>query len=345
MAKKKPVKNASKSPQEKPRQSSRQVRRSPSYERQTSPYKSAQAPQAHKTVNGAAGAQRAAKAPKRRKFRGGNYSLYYILAGIIALIVFIILANTVLFKCREIVVSGNSRYTEQEIADISGIQPGENLLRLNVSSARDKIVGGLVYVDAAEVKKSFPTKVSITVTEAEKRFCVAESGITAAVSQNGKIIEHCAADGLAVVRGYEAETLELGAWLASKTSGKSDIPDKVFRAAEKTGLSDITVIDVTDKFNVTVTVEDRVILELGMADDLEQKFAVAVKLLESEIGRDERVTINLINPEVVPVRNTAQTTSVTASSASTSDTSSEPENSSEPGEESEPETSSEPAAE
>lgn len=342
--------NVSRSPQAKPRQSSQTVQRS-SYERQTSPYKSAQDPKTKKAVNGAAGAQHRTKAPKRRKFRGGNYSLYYILGGFVALIVFIILANTVLFNCTSINVSGNVRYTEQEIADMSGIQMGENLLRINVSSAKDRIVSGLVYVDAAEVKKSFPTQINITITEAEKRYCVTESGITAAISQNGKIIEHCAADGLTVVRGYDAETMELGAWLASKTSGKSDIPDKIFKAAEKTGLADLTVIDMTDKFGVTVTVENRVILELGMADDLEQKFAVAVKLLESEIGKDERVTINLTNPEVVPVRNTAHTTSSAAASSSvTSGTSSEPENSTasdteDPGAESDPETSSEPPAE
>lgn len=321
----------------KPRQSSRSAPRG-SYERTTSPYKSSQAPKntaSSKTRNAPNSAHTnrttVTKRSKRRKFRGGNYTLYYVLVGIVLLVVLIVLANTVLFNCTSISVSGNVRYTEQEIADISGIAIGENLLHINTSAAKKNIVSGLIYVDDVQVKKSFPTQITITVTEAEKQYCVTEGGVTAAISQRGKIIEHCDADGLPVVKGYGAETLEPGAWLASKISGKSEIPDKVFKAADKTGLKDITLIDMTDKFNVKVTVGDRVILELGMADEVEQKFAVAVKLLETEIGKDEYVTVNLTNPEVVPVRNTSIPHNNTSSpSVSSSASSSVPENSSEP---------------
>lgn len=314
-----------------------------SFERQTSPYKSAPAPQAPRPQNAPnipnnnpnnaqSNRTHRTKAPKRRKFRGGNYTLYYVLAGIIVLIVLIILANTVLFNCASITVTGNSRYTEQEIADISGLKIGENLLRVNTSSAKNKIVSGLVYIDDAQVKKSFPTQIKITVKEAEKQYLVTDSGVTAAISQGGKIIEHGASDGLPVVKGYDAETMELGAWLKSKTSGKSEIPDKVFRAADKTGLRDITLIDMTDKFDVKVTVEDRVVLELGMADEVEQKFIVAMKLLDSEIGKNEYVTVNLTNPEIVPVRDNSlpQKTNTSSSSSSTSSSSSSVPESSEP---------------
>ncbi len=296
-----------------------------SYERQTSPYKSSQPyrdqrpPKAPNTPNNAQphGAQRT-KPSKRRKYRGGNYTLYYIMAGIVLLVVLIILANTVLFNCTSVIVSGNVRYTEQEIIDASGLKTGENLLHINTSAAKDKIVSELVYIDDAQVKKSFPTQIKITVTEAEKRYCVNESGVTAVISQGGKIIEHGSADGLPMVKGYDAETVELGDWLKSKTSGKSEIPDKIFTAADKTGLKDITLIDMTDKFDVKVTVEDRVVLELGPADEVPQKFAVAVELLKSEIGKEEYVTINLTNPEVVPVRNNSfpQNNNTTVSSVS-----------------------------
>lgn len=321
-----------------PQQGSRRAPRA-SYERQTSPYKSSQAPRdlrspkARSTPSDVHPSRASrTKQPKRRKFRGGNYTLYYVLVGIVALVVLIILANTVLFNCTSISVSGNVRYTEREIADISGIMTGENLLHINTAAAKDRIVSGLVYVDDAQVKKSFPTQITITVTEAEKQYCVTESGITAAISQRGKIIEHCDADGLPMVKGYGAETLEPGAWLRSKTAGKSEIPDRVFKAADKTGLKGITTIDMTDKFDVKVTVEDRVILELGMADEVEQKLAVAVKLLETEIGKDEYVTVNLTNPEVVPVRNNSipQNPNTSSPSSSSSASSSVPENSSEP---------------
>lgn len=258
---------------------------------------------------------------KRKKFRGGNYALYYVLGIIVAAVVMIILANTVLFKCAQIDVSGNEKYTAEEIIERSGLQIGENLLHISVSAARDNIVNSLAYVDDAEVKKSFPTKINIVVTEAEKQYCIVDSGVTAAISRKGKILEHCEAGDLPVVKGFEAESTEVGKWLASKTEGKTEIPERIFGAADKTGLKNITEIDMTDKFSVKIKVDNRVILNLGPAEDVESKLRVAVEIIENQLGKDEYVTLLLTNPEKVPVQNNSvpqQSKPVSSSTATSS---------------------------
>lgn len=262
---------------------------------------------------------------KRKKFRGGNYVLYYVLALIVIAVVLIILANTVLFKCSQIEVSGNDKYTADEIVRISGLQTGENLLHINVSAARDNIVNSLAYIDDAQVKKSFPTKINIAVTEAEKQYCIVENGVTAAISRKGKIIEHCGAGELPVVKGFEAETTEVGKWLKSKAEGKTEIPAEIFETADKTGLKNITEIDISDKFSVKVEVENRVILNLGPAEELESKLRVAVEIINNQLGKDEYVTLLLTNPEKVPVQNNSlPQQSKPVSSSSSSGTSSQP---------------------
>ena len=275
-----------------------------------------------------------APAQKRKKFRGGNYALYYVLAFIVIIVVLIILANTVLFKCTTIEVSGNEKYTAEEIVERSGLQIGENLLHINVSSARDNIVNSLAYIDDAQVKKSFPTKINVTVTEAEKQYCIVENGVTAAISRKGKILEHGSAGDLPIVKGFESESTQIGTWLRSRTEGKTEIPGEIFDKADKTGLDGITEVDMTDRFSVKVTVEDRVILNLGPAEEIERKFRVAVEIIENQLGKDEYVTILLTNPEKVPVQNNSrpqQSTSTTTSlpPVSSSDTSqTEPDNNS-----------------
>lgn len=280
------------------------------------------------------------KSAKRTKYRGGNYTLYYVLGAIVVIVAFIILANTVLFKCAAINVSGNEKYSADEIISVSGIGTGDNLVRLDVSRARENIINSLAYIDDAKVKKSFPTKINITVTEAEKQYCVVSDGKTAAISRRGKIVELCEAGGLPVVKGYEPETLEVGTWLSSKTEGKSDIPADIFAAADKAGLKKITVIDMTDKFNIDVTVEDRVILKLGTSENVAGKLLVAVEIIENQLGKDEYVTLQLTNPEKVPVQNNSLPhTSKPASSSSkpVSVSSSSPDEPVEPEEPEEPE--------
>lgn len=294
-----------------------------------------QKPVSSQTQKAVAKAMRSKAAPrKKRRYRGGNYILYYILAGIIVTVVMIVLSNTVLFKCGEIEVVGNKRYSAQEIAARSGLNIGDNLLHADTSAAAERIVNSLAYVDKAEVKKAFPTKFTVTVTEAEKWFAISQNGVTAAISRMGKIIEQGNTDGLTVVKGFEAESIETGKWLKSKTDGKDEIPQLVFDAAEKAGLEKLDEIDMTDKFAVKLSVDGgRVILELGPASEIESKLRVAAAFIKNELGAEESVTVLLSNPEKFAVRNKPK-----PPSSSTSSSSSKPPEMSEPPESSDPET-------
>lgn len=284
---------------------------------------------------------------KRKRVRGGNYTLYYLLAGIIVVIALIILSNTVFFKCTGIDVTGNTSYNADEIISAGGVKTGDNLFRISKAKVRENIINSLAYIDDAEVSKSFPTTLKIKVSEAEKQYCLVASGTSVVISRKGKILEHYSSSDLPVVIGYDPETTETGKWLTSKVDGKNEIPEMIFAAAEKTGLKNITQIDMKDKFSVKVTVENRVILSLGSVEELESKFRVAVKLIETELGKDEYVTLLLTNPEKVPVQNNSiptQNTSVSSSSTATSSMSNpeEPEEPEDPEDPEDPENPEDP---
>lgn len=226
-----------------------------------------------------------------------------MLAGAVIITVLAILANTVLFKCNTIVVSGNLRYSAEEIVKQSGIKPGQNLLHINARKAEENIVAGLPYADSAEVKKNFPSGLSITVTEAEKWFCIKEGGMTAAISYAGKIVEQGSAGDLPVVIGYEPKSIEVGTWLSSETEGKTDIPFVIFKAVEAASLENVEEIDITDRFSIKMRIDGgRVLMELGTVSDMESKMNVANELIRNRIGSSENVTILLSNPLQPTVR-------------------------------------------
>lgn len=243
-----------------------------------------------------------AKKAKKHGSRGGNYSLYYLFAAIVAIVVFVILAKTVLFNCANIEVEGNTRYTTEEIVQLSGIQTGTSLLDIDTDAASKRIVSALAYVDAAEVKKSFPTKIRITITEAEKWYCVQQDGRPYIVSRLGKILEEKSDSSLPAVYGFEAVEPKVGGFVVSAVETKTNIPSMVLTAAESAGVTDITSIDITDRFEIKVLVQDRITLELGNSLQLENKMFIAKELIESEISATESVTVNLTNTEKVYVR-------------------------------------------
>lgn len=239
---------------------------------------------------------------KRRGRRGGNYVLYYAFAAVVAIVVFIILANTVLFNCSSIVVEGIQKYTAEEIIAASEIKNGDSLLRIDESAAERRIISAFPFVDAVEVVKHYPTKIVITVTEAERWYAVQHGSDTYTVSRLGKIIEQKSADKLPLVIGYEAEEPVVGGTLKSTVEGKNDLPAQVLAAAEKAGVSGITTIDITDRFEIKAVVDGRITLQLGIATKLENKMYIAKELIDNEITATEQVTVYLTNTETVYVR-------------------------------------------
>ncbi len=274
-----------------------------------------------------------------RKHKGGNYILYYLMFAVIAVIVFVILSNTVLFKCTEIIVNGASRYTADEITEVSRIRKGNNLLHIDKSEAEGKIAEKLIYVEKAEVSLSFPSKVVIDVVEAERWFCVTQHGVTALISRGGKILEKGSFTGYPVVSGYDPESFETGSRLTSKDETKQSVPVELLEMAEKLGIKNIDSIDLTDRYAISMNVDGRIRLELGSMANIESKFIIAKKLIDNEISPTESVVILLTNPEKVAVQNNVY--QKPAETPETSDTSTDSSDSSQPADNGEnPENSS-----
>lgn len=92
---------------------------------------------------------------------GPLFKLLCALAVVIALTI----GATVFFQVETIAVTGNSRYTQQEVIDASGIQIGDNLYRMNKYQIGNQVLGQLPYVEKILIRRSLPSTIVITVSE------------------------------------------------------------------------------------------------------------------------------------------------------------------------------------
>ena len=279
--------------------------------------------QARKAADRATLAKTRTEQPKR-PYRGGNYTLYFILAAVVVGIVLAVLSNTVLFKCGTIEVSGATRYSADEIIAGSGVKTGDNLLHIDEKKAAESVMNTFAFVDNVQVKKYYPTKIVIEITEAVNWFALVQDGKTNVISRGERVLGELPADGLVVLKGFEAQSLEVGARLSSAVEAKNKVAEEIFNAAEKVGLEKMTEIDITDRFSIKITVDGRIVLNIGSSNQLESKLRVAQALIEKEIGEDERVSVLLTNPEKVAVESIQPERKPTSSSSDkqTSDNSS-----------------------
>lgn len=101
---------------------------------------------------------------RHRRSRGRLGPLFKLLC-LFAIIVALTMGATVFFRVETVAVSGNSRYTQEEIIQASGIQSGDNLYRLNKIQISQQMLQALPYLESVTIRRSLPSTIVIMVTE------------------------------------------------------------------------------------------------------------------------------------------------------------------------------------
>ena len=112
----------------------------------------------------------------RRRNRGRFGPLFKLLC-VVGVILAVTVGATVFFRVEQVTVSGNQRYTQEEIIAASGIQLGDNLYSLNKVRIDQNLRTTLPYIGELTINRSLPSTVVITVTEWEAVAQVAAPGV------------------------------------------------------------------------------------------------------------------------------------------------------------------------
>ena len=171
------------------------------------------------------------RTPRRNRGRFGP--LFKLLCAA-AVIVAMTVGATVFFRVETVSVTGNQRYTEEEIVAASGIQLGDNLYSLNKVRIDRSLRTSLPYIGELTINRSLPSTVVITVTEWEAVAQVAppgpeqisayqeaagENAVSTArepwlISMRGKLLEPAPTDSTAIaVTGLTVLAPQAGSFL------------------------------------------------------------------------------------------------------------------------------------
>ncbi|MEA4934850.1 MAG: FtsQ-type POTRA domain-containing protein [Lawsonibacter sp.] len=101
---------------------------------------------------------------RRRRGRGRFGPLFKLLCAL-TVVVALTMGATVFFQVETVVVSGNSRYTQEEVIQATGIQIGDNLFRMNKYQIAKQVLQALPYVEEVMIRRSLPSTILITVSE------------------------------------------------------------------------------------------------------------------------------------------------------------------------------------
>ena len=123
----------------------------------------------------------------------------------------------VFFRANEIVVTGQARYTAEEIIAATGVEQGQNLFRLDKAAISRQVCARLPYIDTISFSRKFPDTLLITVTESQPVAALEYEGAWWLLDARGKLLEQgdaTLARGRAVLLGLTPLSPAVGSALA-----------------------------------------------------------------------------------------------------------------------------------
>ena len=84
----------------------------------------------------------ARKNRNRQRRRRGRFGFLYKLLSFLVIFAAILVGCVVFFRVNEVIVTGNSRYSDQEVIAASGVELGDNLFLVNPSLRGELVAAG-----------------------------------------------------------------------------------------------------------------------------------------------------------------------------------------------------------
>lgn len=217
----------------------------------------------------------AARHNRRRYKQKKRFGFLYKMLAVIAMVVAVAVGATVFFRVENIVVAGNVRYTTQQVIDASKIVQGDNLFGMNKFDTARQIRRELPYVEGVNIRRGWPDKLIITVTECRAAACLTGEGGQWLISKSGKVLELVeqvnadviCVDGLHAVQPEAGLPLVVREGQQARGDGLLDL----LRGLDKLGmLEKVTWIDMTSAANIRMDYDQqRFTVKLPVSGDFE----------------------------------------------------------------------------
>lgn len=253
---------------------------------------------------------------KRMRRRRRMMSVYTVVVILLVLTVGVTMCFTFLFNIDRIVVSGESvTYTSLEIVEASGIHAGDNLFRIDRKKAEQRILDQLLYVETASVDRDFPSTLRIKVTRCIPAYNIQYDKGVLLVSRKGKILAdndfYTDVDNLPIIYGFDPADTEPGKPLRSKNENKYEAFSQLIKRFDRDDNTDISTIDLTNEYAITVNYRNGLIFKMGNWSDVEYKLDLAQETMRDESVKGKRGYLTMIGSNQCSFRQSGEALDVT----------------------------------
>ena len=238
---------------------------------------------------------------QRKKKNKRKKIVFRLVIGCLFLCIGVVSALALFFNINQITVTGDVVYSESEIIKASGIEKGDNLIFLSSEILNKKISEKLPYVNSIRIKRRLPSTLEIVVEKTEPFMAVESDGYYILLNADGKVLEknlETVGEGIVLANLGEFDSAEIGEIIGVADEKALTKIDTLKESCEEIGFEGISLLDVSDLYNIKMVYQDRITLVLGETrrTTLSSRLAFAKAAIETQNEENDmyRGTLNLI---------------------------------------------------
>ena len=232
----------------------------------------------------------------RRRRRRGRFGVLYKLLSILIIFAAILIGCVAFFRINTIDVTGNSRYTAQEIMEASGVEVGDNLFLINRPQTASNILRRLPYVETAVPVQHLPDRVELRITECVPVAALRIDGVWWRIDHRGKLLEQgdkSISTGLPVVSGLHPVPPTLGGRLAAEIEEQTKLEGlrSLRGALTQRGMAENVTdfIDLTSSGTIYFGYGNDLTVAVPVSGDFELRVFSLQAVMDTFAQRGERV--------------------------------------------------------
>ena len=216
---------------------------------------------------------------KRSRRRHSYIFLLFLLA-----IVGAVVAFRMFITITEIRVTGESRYSDEDLILSSGLSIGDHLYDFDIHLVEEDILEGHIYLESVTVRRVLPTTVEITVTPVMETGVVKGETGYSIISTGGKVLQTGVLyppSELPIITGLPLSVDQSDEEMVNQLNKRLETLSALNAAMTKAKFTGVTSIDLTDMLSIQLVYQDRLKILIGDNTNLEQKISFAGRAIET----------------------------------------------------------------
>jgi len=221
---------------------------------------------------------------RRRKRRAGNFRWVLVILLLLACATCgYFFSISPFFAVEQVLVSGNQQLDAERLRALSGIEAGQNIFAVDVAGAERWILMAPL-VKTAQVERSLPRTVKITVTERQPVAVIATGLAFVQIDDSGLVLRRLPElDNLSLPILSGVSGFAPGIMPGSRIEGKDmGVALTVLNSLPEQAFSMITEIDVTDDQKIRLYTTGGIEVRVGDSGNMNEKYLLAASIIDNE---------------------------------------------------------------